>query len=78
MEIAAYIVFMLVSYALAVHMAPKPEKPKPAALADFEIPTAEEGRPIPVVFGTVRINGPNVIWYGDLRTVPIKTKGGKK
>ncbi|WP_246149893.1 hypothetical protein [Arenimonas fontis] len=73
-QLAVMIVSAIISYALA----PKPPSPKPAALADFDAPTAEEGRPIPVVFGTVWIKGPNVLWYGDLRSVPIKKKGGKK
>jgi hypothetical protein len=42
------------------------------------VPVAEEGRPIPVVFGTVTVTGANVLWYGDLRSTPIQKKGGKK
>lgn len=72
------LVILGISAALSYFLAPKPAEPKPAALSDFSIPTAEEGRPIPVVFGTVLITGPNVIWYGDLRTRPIKSSGGKK
>jgi uncharacterized membrane protein len=71
------IVVLVVSLALSMALAPKPPKPAPASIQDFDVPTAEEGRPIPVVFGTVLITGPNVIWYGDLRTSPIKTKSGK-
>ncbi len=63
---------------MSVALAPKPPQPKPASLSDFDVPTAEEGRPIPVVFGTVTITGPNVIWYGNLRTEAIRKKGGKK
>jgi len=68
----------IITTAISYLLAPKPEKPKPASLRDFDIPTADEDRPIPVVFGTVTITGPNTVWYGDLRTVPIKSKGGKK
>jgi len=64
------------SYALAPR--PKVEKPQAASLDDFSLPTAEEGRPIPVVFGTVLITGPNVVWAGDLKADPIMKKGGKK
>lgn len=78
MQFLAYIAVLLVSYFVAVALAPKPPKPRPASLEDFEIPTAEQGRPIPVVFGTVLIEGSNVIWYGDLGTEPIKSKTGKK
>lgn len=71
--LAVLVVAAIVSYALA----PKPPTPKPPALEDFDIPTAEQGRPIPVVFGTVTVTGPNVVWYGDLKTDPIKKSGGK-
>lgn len=52
-------------------LGPKPPKPKPAAFEDFEVPTAEEGRPLPVVYGTVRMTGPNCLWYGDLKVKEI-------
>lgn len=53
---------------------PKPdlENAKPAGLGDFDFPTATEGRVVPLIWGTVQMQGPNVIWYGDLRQVPIK------
>lgn len=72
-QLAIMIIAALVAYALA----PKPPTPKPAGLDDIDAPTADEGRPIPVVFGTAKITGPNVIWYGDLTTSAIKKKGGK-
>ena len=72
------LILLVVSYVVSIALAPKPPKPKPAALKDFDVPVADEGRPIPIVFGTVTITGPNVLWYGDLRTSPIKEKGGKK
>jgi len=72
------IIIMIVALIVAVALAPKAPTPKPASLEDFDVPVAEEGRPIPVVFGTVTITGANVLWYGDLRSTPIKSKGGKK
>jgi len=69
---------IVVSAVLASALAPKAPQPKSATLSDVDAPTAEEGRPIPVVFGTVWITGPNVIWYGDLRTTPILSEGSKK
>ena len=72
-------IFLLIaSYFISAALAPKPPVPKPAALEDFDIPLAEEGRAIPVVLGTVVINSPSLMWYGDLRTSAIKEKGGKK
>lgn len=72
--IAVFIVALVVSYA----MAPKPQSQPPAGLGDVKAPTAEEGREIPVLFGTRDLEGPNVVWYGHLKTVAIKKKGGKK
>lgn len=52
---------------------PKPaiEQAKPAGIGSFVFPTATEGRFVPVIWGTVQLAGPNVVWYGDLQTVPI-------
>lgn len=44
---------------------PKFENAKKVGLGDFNFPTAEEGRVIPIIWGTVKLNGPNVVWYGD-------------
>lgn len=68
----------LVAFAVAYTIGPKTQTRKPAGLNEFQAPTAEVGREIPVLFGTRDLNGPNVVWYGDLRVVPIKKKGGKK
>ncbi len=78
MQILVYLAILVISAVIAQAMLPKPEQPKPAELSDFDAPTAEEGRPIPVVFGTVRVTGANVLWYGDLYTSAITQKGGKK
>lgn len=72
--IAVFAVALVVAYAYA----PKPQSQPPAGLGDVKVPTAEEGREIPVLFGTRYIEGPNVVWYGDLKTVAIRKKGGKK
>lgn len=69
---------MIVSAIIQAALTPKPAKPAAATLSDFDAPTAESGRPVPWVFGTVWIKAPNMLWYGDLKTEPIKTKGGKK
>lgn len=66
------------SLVVGLLLAPKPQNQKPAGLGDITAPTAEEGLEIPVLFGTRDFNGPNVVWYGDLKTVAIKSKGGKK
>lgn len=60
---------------VAFLLAPKPKGPKPPSLEDLEAPTAEHGRPIPVVFGTITVTSPNAIWSGDksirTREVPL-------
>lgn len=55
---------------------PKPalENAKPAGLGDFSFPTATEGRVVPILWGTCKIAGPNVVWYGDLRQDAVVEK----
>lgn len=72
-----YIIMLVISLAVSIAMRPKPQNAKPPALADFSVPTAEEGRDIQVIFGECWIDDPNVLWFGDLRTTPIKADGGK-
>lgn len=73
-----YVVVFIVALVIGIAMQPKPQTQPPAGLGEFQVPTAEVGREIPVLFGTREIDGPNVVWYGDLHTVPVKAKGGKK
>ena len=63
-----WLVALLISLALqivAYIIMPKPKTAKPEAAKDLENPTAEAGRPIPVVFGSMTIKGPNIIWFGE-------------
>jgi len=55
---------------------PRPdiEDAKPYGLGDFNFPTATEGRTVPIIWGRVKIKGPNCVWYGNLRTQAIKKK----
>lgn len=71
-------IFFVVGLVMAYAMTPKPEPRPPAGLDEIQAPTAEVGREIPVLFGRRKLEGPNVVWYGHLRTVAIKKKGGKK
>lgn len=59
---------------------PKPEKPKPPSLEDYEEPTADAARPIPVVFGTVEMKGLNSLWWGEksIYKREVSPEGGKK
>jgi Putative phage tail protein len=46
---------------------PKPEleNAKASGIGDFKFPTATEGRVVPIIWGKVKTEGPNVLWYGD-------------
>lgn len=63
-------------FALSELLKPKPqfEDARPAGLGDFQFPTATQGRVVPLLWGTCKIKGPNVVWYGDLQQIPIKEK----
>lgn len=73
-----YVVVWVAALAAAYSMMPKPQSQPPAGLGDINVPTAEEGREIPVLFGTRDIDGPNVVWYGHFKAVAVRKKGGKK
>lgn len=62
-----------VFFVLSEVLKPKPniENARPAGIDEFNFPTATESRYVPVVWGTVKISGPNVVWYGDLRARAI-------
>lgn len=66
-QLAIALVMMVLAYALQ----PKPPSPVPASLNDVQAPTAEVGISIPVVFGTIKLLSPNVLWYGNLSTTDI-------
>lgn len=73
-QIALWVASTVLSYLLS----PKPKVTNAQVETDIDAPIAEVGTEIPVLFGTREISAPNVVWYGDLRTVAIKKKGGKK
>ena len=66
----------LIFTVLSALLAPRPPDRRPSNLEDFDLPTAEEGRDKPQIYGTVRITGSNVVWYGDLRYEAIKRRTG--
>lgn len=70
--VIAFLVAIAVSY-VAYLLAPKPKQPKHEA-TDLEYPTVSAGRPIPVVFGTVIVKSPNVLWYGEKRVREYEVK----
>lgn len=73
----AFFVALGISLAISIIsylIMPKPKAPKPEAAKDLEDPTAEAGRPIPVVFGTITVKGLNVLWFGDKSKRTYKVK----
>lgn len=75
------LIYFVVSLIITVLLSPKPATPKPASIEDFDVPTAEQNRFIPVAFGEVEFKDPNVVWYGDLDIAKIRkssTFGGSQ
>lgn len=75
--LAMVLVQMVVAVALAVLafvFAPKPSSPKNDASRDLEVPTAEAGRPVPVIFGDMTIKGPNCLGYWEISKETVKVK----
>ncbi len=77
--VAISLILAAASVILSELLRPKPdfENARPKGIDDFKFPTAQEDRVIPLVFGTVMVSGPNVVWYGDFQqrkiTETIKT-----
>ena len=71
-----YLLIYAAAFLLSELFAPKPEteNARPSGLGDFNFPTATEGRAVPIIWGTVEISAPNIVWYGDLRTDRIREK----
>lgn len=66
----------IVSFLVSELLRPKPnlENAKPAGLGDFQVPTATEGRVVPIIWGRVNIKGANTVWYGALEARRIRKK----
>lgn len=73
-EILISVLISVLAYAIQ----PKPKAPKPPATSDLEDPVAEQGKPIPVVFGTVTVKGMNILWWGEKKINIRTTKQSKK
>lgn len=72
------VVLWVVTQVVSAFLAPRPKPPPPAEITDKDIPLATQGEPMRVLFGHRWCHGANVVWYGDVRVVPIKKRGGKK
>lgn len=72
-----FLVQLLIAVVLSVAaymLAPKPKQSTNSMAKDLESPTVEAGRPIPVVFGTLTVKSPNVLWYGQKLIREYKVK----
>ena len=75
MEPFSFIAMLAISIALsylAYLLAPKPKQPTAAPAQDMEAPTADAGRPMPVIFGECTIKGLNILGYWDKQTRTYK------
>ncbi len=69
------IVLAVISYLIT----PRPDAQASNATEELEAPTAEAGRPMAVVFGTITVKSLNTLWVGNRAKRTYKTKmGGKK
>ncbi|MBR0568004.1 hypothetical protein J5J83_17925 [Azoarcus sp. L1K30] len=68
-----YLVVMIVSSMLAN---PKSTASR-ASLDEFDLPVPDEGTPQCVIFGDCWTSDWQVLSYGNLRTKPVKSGGGK-
>lgn len=78
MDIVFAIGLLVASFLISSMITPKATKPPPASLDEFDFPQVEEGTSQSVVFGDVWISDWCVLWYGNMRTSAIKSKGEKK
>lgn len=75
-QLILFVASLLISYFTRPDPPPGPEDARASGLSDINVPTAQDGKPVPVLFGRRQIKSPNVIWYGDLKTDPIRRSTG--
>jgi hypothetical protein len=75
MPILFQLLISLVFMVLAVLLRPKPKQPK---AQDIQPPTADAGKPIPVVFGSTQIMSVNCLYFGGAWHNERSANVGKK
>jgi len=68
---------LTISLILSAVFAPDIDTPEAASLEEFDVPRLNQGKSLPVIFGTFLIKSANVLWYGDLKTEEVITNAGK-
>lgn len=67
MNFLLQIVFAVAMLFISALLTPRPKQPK-AETQELDNPTADAGREIIVVFGTILVESPNIINFGHKRT----------
>lgn len=71
------LIMWVVSFLLTDYFRERLPSQTASGIGDFNIPTATEGRPVPIITGgTVRCDAPNCIWYGNFVAVDRTTTTG--
>jgi hypothetical protein len=75
--LGAFLIGLALNF-LGYLLMPKPKQPKPPAAEDIGDPTAEAGRPVPVIFGSLTIQSPNNLGFFDKAISTRKVRVSKK
>jgi hypothetical protein len=75
--VAMWVVKIVTIFMIVRSLLQKPNSPQPKGLSDFTFPTTDPSRAIPVVFGTCKLTGPAVLWYGDFSLQGFSLPGSK-
>jgi hypothetical protein len=68
------VVLFVASMVLAFSNRPRQQDRQRTTLEDVGVPTAEEGRVIPILFGTRDLKSANCVWYGDLNVWDVRQR----
>ena len=52
-------------------------RPRSIGLEELDVPTAEEGRVIPILFGTRDLKSSNCVWYGNLSVYQVRQRNNE-
>ena len=67
LPLLAQLVLVVALNVIGYALSPRPKTPK-QEIQDMEAPTADTGRPVPVIVGTIIIKAPNLLWAGEKAT----------